>query len=163
MVFPPPVAPLPHLARLPNLVGAPVVGSPHSFRGVESSSPATVVNITEWPCSSTCIARTATMAALAHSDAPPSLLTVFTSAPGPHPAVDAARAATGWTVMQTSEPLVSDLRQTWYAAREASNLGEDGLLVVDRTGSVRAMVPASPQGVEAAHRHIAQLVTADPG
>lgn len=159
MLGPPALAPLPHLARLPSDLGTdvlgPPVGPPHS---------GAVVDVTAWPCGPPCVARTATMAALAHGDSPPPLLTLFTTPPDAHPAIDAAQAVSGWRVAQVAPEAEEALHAAWYAARGSQELAGGGILIVDRTGSIRAVLPASPddgaRGVREVWDH---LQASDPG
>ncbi|HCH61573.1 MAG: hypothetical protein CL927_12580 [Deltaproteobacteria bacterium] len=135
--------PLPHLARMPLLDATVLHGA-----DAAASTVAGVVDITAWPCADPCIARTATMAALAHSSTAPPLVSIMTTPPDEHPALDAARAVDQWTVVQTSN--ADALHAEWFRARADRPLPMGGLLVVDHNGSIRGVVPASPEGVEMA-------------
>jgi hypothetical protein len=145
MFAPESLPPPPHLARLPASEARVLVGDAQQL-----PRTAGIVDITAWPCHSPCVARTATMAALAHGSSPPPLVTLFTTPPDAHPAIDAAQAVSGWTVLQVAD--AQALHAAWFAARDGKELPNGGLLVVDHEGSVRAVVPASPEGVEAARR-----------
>lgn|GEM_PF-4524882 len=156
MVWPEPPPPLPHLARLPAFEGAALHG-PHT--GLPTSGA--VVDITAWPCAQPCIDRTAAMAALAHGPQPPPLLSVFTSPPDAHPALDAAQAVSGWSAVQVDRS--GALEQAWYAAGEGREVAGGGLLLVDHTGSVRGIFPATPDGVDATRAAWQHLQSTDPG
>lgn len=156
MLAPPAPPPLPHLARMPA-VDSQLLHGPT----VDVQSAAGVVDVSAWPCSAPCIARTGALAALAHGPSPPPLVTVLTTTPDAHPAIDAAQAVEGWSVLQVED--ADALHATWFAARGSAALPTGGLMVVDRHGSVRAVVPATPEGVEAARRAWHHLQSADPG
>ncbi len=156
MWMPPPSAPLPHLARIPPLSATVLHGPADTLHQTGG-----IVDITAWPCTEPCIARTATLAALAHGADPPPLVSILTTPPDDHPVLDAARAVEGWTVLSVSES--ADLHAAWFAARADQPLPMGGILVVDEAGSVRAVVPASREGVRIAIQAWEDLQSAPPG
>ena len=156
MFAPAPAPDVPHLARMPSFA-ATVLHGPAE----EASAPVGVVDITAWPCAEPCIARTAAMAALAHGDAPPPLVTILTTPPDEHSALDAAREVEGWTVLQAEDG--NALHAAWFHARQDRSFPTGGLLVVDRNGSIRGVVPATPAGVEVARNLWKHLQSLPPG
>lgn len=156
MFAPAPAPDLPHLARMPS-VTATVLHGPADL----SSPPVGVVDITAWPCSEPCIDRTAAMAALAHGEAPPPLVTILTSPPDEHPALDAAREVNGWTVLQVED--ANALHAAWFHARQDQSFPSGGLLVVDHSGSIRGVIPANRAGVEVARTLWERLQSNPPG
>jgi hypothetical protein len=156
MSMPEPAAPLPHLARMPPLQATVLHGPTPPV--LHSGG---IVDITAWPCAEPCIARTAALAALAHGDTPPPLVSILTTPPDDHPALDAARAVEGWAVLEVSESAA--LHAAWFAARGDRALPTGGILVVDENGSIRAVVPASAAGIEVAMDAWEDLQSAPPG
>ena len=104
------------------------------------------------------------MVALAHGDSPHSIVTILTTPPDEHPAIDAAREVDGWTVLQVED--ANALHAAWFHARQDRSFPSGGLLVVDDNGSIRGVIPATPAGVEVARtlwQHLQSLPPDDLG
>jgi len=67
----------------------------------------------------------------------------------------------GWTVLEVSHS--APLHAAWFTARADRPLPMGGILVVDDNGSIRAVVPASPEGVRVAMEAWEDLQSAPPG
>lgn len=150
-----------HLARWPDLALTPLEGNTTSLRDGQPK----VVDLTQAPCARPCIERTAAIAALAHGEPPVPVVSVLLSDPGDHPAIDGAREADAWQVARAPDSatgplleLLSSLRQAVpHNTAGATPFPHGGLLVLDGDGSIRALVPATTAGVDAARDATARL------
>ena len=144
--------PLPHLARLPELPLVQSNGEPVLLR---PGSPM-FVDVTAEPCGPPCAARTGVLAALAHSDSPPAMLSVLITQPQEHPALLASELITQWRVAWPPAPPPSgltEIQDAWVAARAhraVATLPTGGVMLVDGNGSVRGVYAASDDGIRSA-------------
>jgi len=155
---PPP--PLPHLARMPDAL---LVDRDGGSVSLHAGTPV-FVDITHEPCGGPCAARTGVLAALAHTAAPPAMLSVLAAPPTDHPAQLAAETTDRWTLAWPAGPTpgdLSELHAAWVSSRAtlpASALPGGGVLLVDGRGSVRGIFPANDDGIAAAQAAWSHLV-----